>query len=133
MSETKDMGKAPTSRRELEEKIVAMAWRDDSFRRNFLADPKGEFEKRLKSKLPAGVKISAHQEDENHLYFVIPAKPQGVNLSELSDEDLEKVAGGVTPVVVTTLMLAGVAAATAVGAGTVTVLKEVLNDGKTNW
>jgi len=37
--------------------------------------------------------MSVHEEDANSLHFVIPMKPQA-NLEELSDEELEKVAGG---------------------------------------
>jgi hypothetical protein len=43
--------------------------------------------------LPANLKIAAYEESENHLHFVIPAKPKGAE--ELSDADLEKVAGGI--------------------------------------
>jgi hypothetical protein len=83
----------PLTRRQIEEKIVALAWKDEDFRKAFLADPKKQFEERLGTKLPPGLRISAVAEDENHLHFVIPAKP--ANLGELSDEDLQKVAGGV--------------------------------------
>ena len=84
----------PLTRRQIEEKIVALAWKDDDFREKFLADPKAQFEERLSTKLPEGLVMTAHAEDENHLYFVIPAKPK-VDLDELSDADLEKVAGGI--------------------------------------
>ena len=103
--------KAPMSRREVEEKIVALAWKDDGFRRKFLADPKQQCESHLGTKLPATLKIAAYQEDENNLHFVIPMKP--ANLGELSDEDLEKVAGGadvVTTIVVTVIASAGLSA-----------------------
>jgi hypothetical protein len=50
---------AMMSRREIEEKIVALAWRDDDFRRAFLADPKGQFEERLGTKLPESLRIAA--------------------------------------------------------------------------
>jgi hypothetical protein len=84
---------APITRRDLEAKIVALAWKDDDFRTKFLSDPKAQFEEKLGTKLPAALVITAHGEDENHLHFVIPAKPRE-NLDELSEEDLEKVAGG---------------------------------------
>jgi hypothetical protein len=90
------------SRRELQDKIVARAWKDDEFRRRFVADPKGQFEAELGTKLPDTLSITAHEEDANSVHFVIPMKPK-VNLNELSDEDLEKVAGGVD--VVTTIAL----------------------------
>ena len=84
----------PLSRRELEEKIVARAWTDDEFRRKFVADPKGQFEARLGTRLPDSLKMTVHEETPDSLHFVIPQKPPQ-NLDELSDEDLEKVAGGV--------------------------------------
>jgi hypothetical protein len=117
------------SRRDVEEKIVALAWKDDAFRKAFLADPKKQFEERLEIKLPASLRITAHAEDENHLYFVIPAKP-GANLSELSDDDLEKVAGGVD-VLVTGLVVAGAIGLAVGGAagGAVSAIKTVENHG----
>jgi len=84
----------PLTRQDIEAKIVAQAWQDEDFRRKFLADPKGQFEEKLGIRLPANLKITAHQEDENQLHFVIPVSPPA-NLDELSDEDLERVAGGI--------------------------------------
>jgi hypothetical protein len=81
------------TRQELEAKIIALAWQDAEFRRKFLADPKAQFEQHLGTKLPDSLKITAHQEDENSLHFVIPMKPRAPT-EELSDEDLEKIAGG---------------------------------------
>ncbi|WPL16509.1 NHLP leader peptide domain protein [Thiorhodovibrio winogradskyi] len=98
---------APMSRAELEAKIVARAWEDEEFHQKFLADPKAMFEDYLGSKLPASLVMTAHQEDADHLHFVIPAKP-AVDLDELSDEDLEKIAGGVE--LVTSLVTVGTAA-----------------------
>jgi hypothetical protein len=126
--------KAPEalSRRTVEEKIVALAWKDDGFRRSFLADPKKQFEERLGTTLPASLKMTAHQEDADHLYFVIPARPK-LKLDELSDEDLEKVAGGVTPLVVAGTILSAAAVSGLVASASVTVLQSVLDDGKTKW
>ena len=41
--------------------------------------------------------ILAHPEDDKTIHFVIPPKP--ANADELSDEDLEKVAGGIDIIV----------------------------------
>ena len=65
-------------------RAVALAWKDDEFRAKFLADPKAQFEEKLGTKLPASLVMTAHAEDENHLRFVIPARPKE-NLDELSD------------------------------------------------
>jgi hypothetical protein len=83
----------PLSRKDIEAKIVALAWQDDDFRRKFVADPKGQVEARIGTKLPESFKITVHEETDNSLHFVIPPKLTP-NLAELSDEELEKVAGG---------------------------------------
>src|SRR4051812_33460484 len=94
MTNPTDEAGNPLTRQDIEAKIVAQAWQDEDFRRKFLADPKGQFEEKLGIRLPANLKITAHQEDENQLHFVIPVSPPA-NLDELSDGDLERVAGGI--------------------------------------
>jgi hypothetical protein len=80
------------TRAEIESKIVGRAWKDETFRREFVTDPKGTIEKYTGAKLPAELKILVHEEDASTLHFRIPQAPG--QLSELSDGDLEKVAGG---------------------------------------
>jgi hypothetical protein len=104
------------SRSELEAKIVARAWEDEDFHKKFLADPKAMFEDYMGSKLPESLVMTAHQEDADHLHFVIPAKPT-VDLDDLSDEDLERIAGGVEPVTTAVVTVS----ATAVSALSVSV------------
>jgi len=93
---------APMTRRDLETKIIVKAWEDEGFRSRFLTEPKILFEERLGVKLPERLTITAHAEDAGHLHLVIPAKPD-IDLDELSDEDLEKVAGGTGLAVVLSL------------------------------
>jgi hypothetical protein len=120
---------AALSRRDIEQKIVALAWKDDGFRRDFLADPKAQFESHLQVKLAPALKIEAHQEDENHLHFVIPAKPKA-DLDELSDADLEKVAGGVDVLVTGALVAVGIGLAVGGGASAaVSVIKTTEQHG----
>jgi len=112
---------APQTRKDIEAKIVALAWQDDGFRSKFVADPKRQFEERLGVKLPPSLKMTVHEENENNLHFVIPAKPKA-NMSELSDEELEKVAGGtdvLTTIVAATIAIVTSAAVSAI-AGTTT-------------
>ena len=100
------------SRQEMETLIVQRAWKDEAFRAEFLADAKGTIEKYSGQKLPANVNVVALAEDDKTIHFVIPVKP--TNTDELSDEDLEKVAGGLDVFSITALALLtslGVAAA----------------------
>lgn len=60
------------------------------------------------------MKIFIHEEDANTLHFSIPLAPG--NLSELSDEQLEKVAGG-TDLIVTGLVAVSVVATASVTLG----------------
>src|SRR6266536_2593827 len=120
---------APMTRRDLEAKIVALAWKDDEFRKKFLADPKAQFEEKLGTKLPASLRITAHEENENSLHFVIPTKPLEKPIEELSDEDLEKIAGGTLPSLIA-VSIVGTAAMTALLAvGTVMSVR----DGARDW
>jgi hypothetical protein len=75
--------------KEVEQAIVAQTLKSDEFRKEFMADPRGSIEKYSGQTLPADVSVHAHENNDKELHFVIPAKPD-----ELTDEDLEKVAGG---------------------------------------
>ena len=81
-----------TNRRAVETQLIEKCWKDPGFKKRVLSDPKGMLEQHTGQKLPAGLKIVIHEEDANTLHFTIPQAP--TNLNELSDEELEKVAGG---------------------------------------
>jgi hypothetical protein len=105
------------TRRLLETQLIEKAWKAPDFRKDVVRDPKGMLEKHLGKRLPDQLRIVIHEEDSNTLHFSVPPSP--TDTSELSDEELEKIAGGteitfvlvniVVPVAVT------VAAGTAVG------------------
>jgi hypothetical protein len=103
------------TRRDLETQLIEKAWKDPDFKTQVVTDPKGVFESHFGHKLPEQFRIFIHEEDANTLHFTIPPAPS--NVAELSDEDLEKVAGG-TDIAMTILFavtVAGVSAATAIG------------------
>ena len=110
----------PLTRAEMQSLIVQRAWKDEAFRSEFIADPKGTIEKYSGQKLPAELNIVALAEDEKSIHFVIPQKP--ANASELTDDELEKVAGGVdiifTPFIVLGVFVAGLVAVGGAAAGT---------------
>ena len=69
--------------------LIAKAWTDEEFKARLKADPKAGL-KEVGIDVPEGHAVHVHEaaSDEHHL--VIPPKPAG----ELSDEDLDKMAGG---------------------------------------
>jgi hypothetical protein len=106
----------PLTRRDLETQLIEKAWKDPAFRKDIISDPRGMFEKYLGRNLPEQVKVFVHEEDANTLRLSIPAAPG--NLSELSDEDLERVAGGTEMLLATVVLSAlGVAVTGAAAAG----------------
>jgi hypothetical protein len=97
-----------STRRDLETLLIEKCWKDPEFKKQVLSNPKGMLERYTGQKLPAQVKIFVHEEDANTLHLSIPPAPG--NLGELSDADLEQVAGG-TDVIITVTLTAGVVSA----------------------
>jgi hypothetical protein len=112
---------APT-RRDLETALIEKCWKDPDFKKQVISDPKGMLERHTGQKLPGPIKIFIHEEDANTLHFSIPPAPS--NLTELSDDDLERVAGGTD--IVATIFSAVIAAVTgAASAATASVAVSV--------
>ena len=70
-------------------KIIARAWRDPAFKAKLLADPHAAL-KEAGLAVPEGVTVKAANSD-SHFHLAPPPKPSG----ELSDEALDRVAGGI--------------------------------------
>lgn len=79
--------------------LIAKCWADEGFKRKLLADPAATL-KAEGAELPAGLSIKALADDDKVFHLVIPARP-----TELSDEDLAKVAGGGLCEIPTSLLL----------------------------
>jgi hypothetical protein len=119
--------KSALSRQDLEAKIVKRCWENEEFRKEFLADPSASIVKHLALPVVSLPKIVIHQEGPGSWHIVLPAKP--ANANELSEEDLEKVAGGATPTLVT-LVTATISAAVSGSAGSVSASASLtLNQG----
>jgi hypothetical protein len=101
------------TRHDLEAKIIKRCWKDEAFCKEFTSDPAGVFTKYLD--VPAGhlAKITVSQEEPGTWHIVLPSKP--ADASELSDTDLEKIAGG-TAAIITLVGSAAVSAGATVSA-----------------
>ena len=71
--------------------LIAKCWADEGFKQKLLADPAATL-KAEGAQLPAGMTITAHENTCQEFHLVIPANP-----TELSDDYLDKVAGGAFP------------------------------------
>jgi predicted PhzF superfamily epimerase YddE/YHI9 len=85
------------SRHDLEAKIIKHSWDDPAFREKFIADPKGTIAKYTGLSAGSLPEIVVHEEKVGTWHIVLPVKP--ADAQELSDADLEKVAGGTTPTI----------------------------------
>jgi hypothetical protein len=87
-----------TDRQEMERMLIEKSVEDEAFRQRLIEDPKGAVEQELGSRLPEGVRVVALEESAETIYLVLPSTPmKGRESVELSDPDLESVAGGGLP------------------------------------
>jgi hypothetical protein len=82
------------SRKNIEAHIIAQAWKDENYKQELLNNPKSIFEKEFNIKLPSQVNIKILEENPTTLYFVLSKSPD-LSKAELSNEQLETVAGGI--------------------------------------
>ena len=80
------------SRGEIQDLLMKFSKSNPQYREALIKDPKAVLEGQMGGKIPAGVTVKAVEETPNTIYVVVPyvAKPG----DELSDGDLEAVAGG---------------------------------------
>jgi hypothetical protein len=68
---------------------------DEPFRQELLRNPKSALEQHLGRQLPENVEVRAVENTQDTLHVVVPSKSLAER-GELSDEDLDKIAGGGT-------------------------------------
>ena len=87
--------KPVTTRKDLEARIVAKAWKDSKYKERLLKDPKGVVQQEVHAidpsiKLPEKLKIHVHEESATAAHLVVPRNPNDVSPAEAS-EDLKDV------------------------------------------
>lgn len=101
------------SRQDIETRLIEKCWKDPDFKKQVIANPKAMLEQHLGQKLPDQLKIFIYEEDASHIHFSIPPAP--LNVTELADADLERVAGGTDIGFMFVVSILGSAAATVAG------------------
>jgi hypothetical protein len=81
-------------RKQMERRLVERSLADDAFRQHLLTNPKAAVEQELGTRLPEEVQVRAVEETADTIYLVLPSASPGGGGGELSDQDLEAVAGG---------------------------------------
>ena len=84
-------------RSEIERRLVQRSIEDEEFRQRLLDDPKGTAEQELETRLSEDVEVRVVEESADTIYLVLPFTPADLQTGELSDQELEAVAGGDGP------------------------------------
>jgi hypothetical protein len=82
-------------RAEVERRLIEKGLADDAFRQRLLEDSKAAVEEELGTQLPEEVRMVAVEETADTVYLMLPLRTTDAQeAGELSDRDLEAVAGG---------------------------------------
>ena len=81
------------SRKDIRDALVRAALKDEAFRESLLANPKFAVERELGKTLPDRLQVVLLRETDNLMYIVLP-KDFPDDAAQLTDDELENVAGG---------------------------------------
>ncbi|MEI6435427.1 MAG: NHLP leader peptide family RiPP precursor [Bacteroidota bacterium] len=81
-------------RKQLEQKLIEKAMKDETFRKQLLENPKETIAQESGIKLPESINIRVLQEDSETVYLVLPRTTDRVLEDELTETELASVAGG---------------------------------------
>jgi|GEM_PF-1001340 len=84
----------PSAHEKMLETIIARAWEDPEFKASFMADPRGVLKSEFGYEYPDSISLRVVEETAEERCIVLPFN-QGTE-AELSESELETVAGGVT-------------------------------------
>jgi hypothetical protein len=81
-------------RYQLEQSLIERSMKDESFRKQLIENPGAAIEAETGIKIPETMSIKVLEEDPKTVYLILPAKPIENADLELSEAELESVAGG---------------------------------------
>ena len=90
-----------SGRPEMERRIIEKSLSDEDYRQRLLEDPRAAVEEELGTRLPEGAQVRVVQESADTIYLVLPgiSPAGGEGGEELSEEELESVAGGASTLI----------------------------------
>jgi hypothetical protein len=74
-------------------RVITKAWEDDSFKKALLSDPKAAIAREFGVEIGDEATLQVHEETADTVHLILPPRPQE---GELSDEQLDSVAGGMS-------------------------------------
>ena len=80
-------------RQQIEQQLIEKAMKDESFRKQLIENPGTAIEAVTGMKIPESITINVLEEDHNLFYIILPAQNKEAE-DELTDAELERVAGG---------------------------------------
>ncbi|MGN6182422.1 MAG: NHLP leader peptide family RiPP precursor [Thermoanaerobaculia bacterium] len=98
-------GPKVVSRKDFEAKIVANAWRDASYKKRLLKNPKAVVQDELQEieagvELPKDLSVAVHEESPEQYHLVLPRNPNEIAPGAVEDQYLEAIAPQTIAVVV---------------------------------
>jgi len=86
-------------RHEFQNHIARKAWSDPDFKQRLLSDPRAVISEELSNikegvSIPENVKVKVVEEKPDEIYLVLPVNPEDVTGRPLTEEDLDRIAGG---------------------------------------
>jgi len=81
-------------RQQLEQHLIEKAMKDPEFRKRLIENPKAVIQEVTGVELPPSFNLSILEEDPQTVYLVLPCIPTPLDEMELTENELEMVAGG---------------------------------------